>query len=149
METILVEALKFIGVSISGGLAWDVIKMAGGNILSGFKKHFTIAKYFKDENQAEEFMKYISSKESLNKRRPLEDAWSIYDNCTGMEASDLFKEEFVEWLKEYGKTLKNIKEDAQMNGSVTIHKQINKDNSQVINIGSQYNYGNGNEYSDK
>ncbi len=64
------------------------MKEAGSRFLVKFKRHFTNAKFFKDENQAEDFFKDISSKESLNKRHPLEDIWSIYDNCTGSEASD-------------------------------------------------------------
>ena len=89
METILFEALKFIGASAAGGLTWDVMKGAGSKLLANFKKHFVNARYFKDKRQAEDFFKNISSKESLNKRHPLEDIWSVYDNCTGSEASGI------------------------------------------------------------
>lgn len=141
METILIEVLKFLGVSTAGGLTWDIIKETGSKLLAVFKKHFVASKYFKDETQAEYFLKCISSKESLNKRNPLEDAWSIYDRCTGEEASDLFKTEFVNWIKQNGEDLIHLGECSESATGIFIQKQINRDNANVTNIGSQYNFG--------
>lgn len=140
MKTILIEALKFIGVSAAGGITWDIIKESGSRILANFKKHFVDAGCFKNESQAEDFFKDISSKESLNKRRPLEDIWSVYDNCTGTEASDLFKTKFIDWIKEYGEDMGHLGKCAVQEKGFIIDKQINKDNAQVTNIGNQYNY---------
>lgn len=140
MGTILMEALKFIGVSAAGGLTWDIMKESGSRLLANFKKHFVNARYFKDESQAEDFFKDISSKESLNKRRPLEDIWSVYDNCTGTEATDLFKTEFIDWIKEHGDDMEHLGECAVQEKGFIIGKQVNKGNAQVTNIGNQYNY---------
>lgn len=140
METILIQVLKFMGASAASGITWDVIKGAGGRILDAFKKHFVNGKYFKDESQAEEFLKDISSKESLNKRHPLEDIWSVYDNCTGSEASESFKAEFTDWMKRYGDDLGHLGDSSGCGDGISIQKQVNKGNAQVINIGNQYNY---------
>lgn len=140
METILIQALKFVGASAASGITWDAIKGAGSRILDGFKKHFANRKYFKDERQAEEFFKDISSKESLNKRQPLEDIWSVYDNCTGSEAADGFKAEFTDWLKRHGDDLRHLGDSFGCGNGIFIQKQVNKENAQVTNIGNQYNY---------
>lgn len=140
MGTILMEALKFIGVSAAGGLTWDIMKESGSRLLANFKKYFVNARYFKDESQAEDFFKDISSKESLNKRCPLEDIWSVYDNCTGTEASDLFKTEFIDWIKEHGDDMEHLGECAVQEKGFIIGKQVSKGNAQVTNIGNQYNY---------
>ena len=139
METILIEALKLIGVSAAGGITWDIIKESGHRILDNFKKHFVNARYFKDESQAEIFLKDISSKESLNKRHPLEDVWSVYDNCTSTEASDLFKTEFIDWIKEHGEDIEHLGKYAVQEKGFIIGKQVNKGIAQVTNIGNQYN----------
>lgn len=140
MGTILMEALKFIGVSAAGGLTWDIMKESGSRLLANFKKYFVNARYFKDESQAEDFFKDISSKESLNKRHPLEDIWSVYDNCTGTEASDLFKTEFIDWIKGHGDDMEHLGECAVQEKGFIIGKQVSKGNAQVTNIGNQYNY---------
>lgn len=140
METILIQVLKFLGGSAASGITWDLIKGAGNKILDGFKKHFANKKYFKDENQAEEFFKDISLKESLNKRRPLEDVWSVYDNCTGSEAPDGFKEEFMDWLKRNGDDFGHLEDSSASGNGIYIQKQVNKGNAQVTNIGNQNNY---------
>lgn len=140
VETILIEALKFIGASAVGGITWDIMKESGSRLLVNFKKHFVNDSYFKDESQAEDFLRDISSKESLNKRRPLEDVWSVYDNCTSTEASDLFKTEFIDWMKAHGEDLEHLGECAVQEKGFIIGKQVNKDNAKVTNIGNQYNY---------
>lgn len=140
MPTILMEVLKFIGGSVAGGITWDIMKETGSKILTDFKSRFVKAGCFQDENQAECFFKDISSREPLSKREPLNDVWTVYDNCTGREASDLFKTEFMDWIETNKETIKHL-EDHTINGkSFSIQKQINKGHAQVTNIGNQYNY---------
>ena len=141
METILIEVIKFLGGSAASGFTWDVMKQAGNGLLGKFKRHFAESKFFNDENQAEDFLKDISSKESLNKRHPLEDIWSIYDNCTGSEASDLFKKEFVDWIRTNQEEFDRLGENIGSKNGIVIEKQVNKGKAQVTNIGNQYNYG--------
>lgn len=139
MGTILIEALSFIGVSVAGGVTWDLIKGAGSRLLADFKSRFVKSKYFKDEKQAEEFLKEISSRESFNKRQPLEDIWVVYDNYTGIEASDLFKTELINWFEQNQETIKHLGENPAPPHGLFIRKQINKGHAQVTNIGNQYN----------
>lgn len=141
METILMEVLKFIGASMAGGITWDILKEGGNRLFTGFKNHFVNAGHFQDESQAEEFLKEISSRQSLNKRRPLEDVWTVYDNCTGREADVLFQTEFKDWINHYREELERIGKSVEPQKGIFIQKQINKDNAQVTNIGNQYNYG--------
>lgn len=146
METILMEVLKFIGTSMAGGLTWDVLKGSGSRIIASFKKRFIDAKHFQDESQVEQFLKDISSKESLNKRHPLEDVWAVYDNCTGREANVLFQMEFKDWINNHRKDFESLGEDIGLKNGISIQKQVNKGHAQVTNIGNQYNYGRNREY---
>ena len=75
----------------------------------------------------------------MNKRHPLEDVWSVYDNCTSTEASDLFKTEFIDWIKEHGEDIEHLGKYAVQEKGFIIGKQVNKGNAQVTNIGNQYN----------
>lgn len=141
METILMEVLKFIGTSMAGGFTWDVLKENGSKILASFKERFIKAKHFQDESQAKQFLEDISSKESLNKRHPLEDVWAVYDNCTGREADDLFQTEFKNWINNHRADFEHLGQEAGLQNGIAIQKQVNKGNAQVTNIGNQYNYG--------
>lgn len=141
METILMEVLKFIGTSMAGGITWDILKENGSRILSSFKERFINAKHFQDESQAEQFLMDISSTGSLNKRRPLEDVWAVYDNCTGREADDLFQTEFEDWIHNHKADFEHLGQEAGLQSGISIQKQVNKDNAHVTNIGNQYNYG--------
>ena len=139
METILAEILKFIGTSAVGGLTWDIMKKTSGQLLETFKRRFSAEKYFQNEDQAEEFLQKISTKESLYKRRPFEDAWAVYDSCTGLEATDSFKADFEKWIREAGPNIVHSAETFHSINGMVIHEQINKDNATVINIGNRYN----------
>lgn len=75
----------------------------------------------------------------MNKRHPLEDVWSVYDNCTSTEASDLFKTEFIDWIKEHGEDIEHLCKYTVQEKGFIIGKQVNKGNAQVTNIGNQYN----------
>lgn len=141
MQTILMEVLKFIGVSAAGGITWDIMKGTGSKILTDFKRHFVKVDCFQDEKQAENFLKDILTKESLNKRHPLEDIWTVYDNCTGKEASDLFKTEFIDWIETNEEAMKHLGDRPIRERGIFIQRQINKGHAQVTNIGNQYNYG--------
>lgn len=141
METILMEVLKFIGTSMAGGFTWDVLKGSGSRILTGFKERFIKAKHFQDESQAEQFLKDISSKESINKRHPLEDVWAVYDNCTGREADDSFQTEFKNWINNHREDFEHLGQEAGLQNGIAIQKQVNRDRAQVTNIVNQYNYG--------
>ena len=141
METILMEVLKFIGVSVAGGLTWDVLKENGSRILASFKQRFINAEHFRDESQAEQFLKDISSKESLNKRHPLKDVWTVYDNCTGREANVLFQREFEDWINNHRGDLERLGQESVSQNGISIQKQVNKGHAKVTNIGNQYNYG--------
>lgn len=140
METILMEVLKFIGTSMAGGITWDVLKEGGSKLLAGFKNRFVNAGHFQDESLAEEFLKEISSRQSLNKRRPLEDVWTVYDNCTGREADVLFQTEFKDWINHYREDLECLGKSVKLQNGIFIQKQVNKGNAKVTNIGNQYNY---------
>lgn len=137
METIVSAVLEFIGQSAVGGLTWDIIKKAGGKIVLKFKKYFTEKKYFENEKQAEEFLQDIFTKEPYNKRFPLEDMWAIYDNHTHQLASEVFKNEMVDWLK----SCKELLDLPKLSANISIEKQVNMDSAKVTNIGIQYNYG--------
>ena len=139
METILVKALEFLGASIAGGITWDGIKGAGGALLANFKKQFVKEEYFENQNEVEVFWEDISTRESLNKRHPLKDIWAVYDNCTGKEASDLFKEQFMNWITANLTAIEHLGEEENQVKGIYIKKQVNKDNAQVKNIGNQYN----------
>ncbi|MDE7276404.1 MAG: hypothetical protein K2N98_06060, partial [Lachnospiraceae bacterium] len=65
--------------------------------------------------------------------------------CTGSEASDSFKTEFIDWLKKHDEDLQRLEKDTGPKKGIFIRKQINKGNAQVSHIVNQYNYGeNGN-----
>lgn len=140
METIMIAVLKFIGQSSISGLTWDIMKKAGSKFVVSFKKHFMDKKYFDNDKQVEEFLQSIFSKESYNRKFPLEDMWAIYDNCTHQMASDDFKNEMINWLKSNSQLLQMNNIPVQPS-SIMIEKQINKDSAKVTNIGTQYNYG--------
>lgn len=139
-ETILVGVLKSIGLGVAGNLTWDVIKTIGGKLLNFFMSHFVNAGHFSDERQAEEFFKDISSKELLNKRCPLADIWSVYDNCTGKEPSELFRNDFFDWIKAHGEELERLGTDSGTVSGISIGKQVNKGKARVKNIGIQHNH---------
>ena len=126
---------------MAGGFTWDVLKGSGRRILNGFKERFIKAKHFQDESQAEQFLKDISSKESINKRHPLEDVWAVYDNCTGREADVVFQTEFKEWIDDHRADFERLGQKAGSHNGISIQKQVNRDRAQVTNIVNQYNYG--------
>lgn len=140
MDTIIIATLKFLGQSVASGLTWDIMKKTGNKFVALFKNHFVEKKYFKSEKQAEQFLQDVFTKESYNRRHPVEDMWLIYDSCTHEIASDDFKRELINWLNNNCGLLELSKNQALPIGN-SIEKQVNKDFAQVTNIGFQYNYG--------
>lgn len=138
-ETILMGVLEGIGAGVAGNFTWDVIKTIGSKLLDLFKDHFVHKGHFSDEQEAENFFKDISSKELLNKRRPLADICAIYDNCTGREASELFKKDFNDWIRAHGEEFERLGTKMDTSGGISIGQQIVRDNAKVHNIGIQYN----------
>ncbi len=140
METVLMGAITFLGSSIAGGITWDMLKAGGKWILNGFQERFVKAGHFQDKDEAEQFIRDISSKELLHKRHPMEDVWAVYDNCTGKEAGALFQAEFQDWLNSSREDFKRLGEEKGGQSGISIQKQVNKGHAQVTNIGNQYRY---------
>ena len=61
METVLMGAITFLGSSIAGGITWDMLKEGGKWILNGFQERFVKAGHFQDKDEAEQFIRDISS----------------------------------------------------------------------------------------
>lgn len=136
--TILTSILNFIGVSAAGGIIWDGLK-SSGKLVTSFVNHFVNKGHFGQKEQAEIYLENIAEKDTYNDENPLHDAWLMYKKCTKQEASEAFKADFVEWLRENSKEIIENNQTYQNNG-IFIKKQINKGNAQVTMIDTQNNF---------
>ena len=122
--TILCAIASCVQDSAISGITWDILKVIGGKIITSFKRIFLEKKSFKDEEQAEKFLKMISEKESYNEDNPLEDVWNMYKRCTQEKATEEFKNEFESWLKENANEFQKLSEKSNSpTGIVTIETQ--------------------------
>lgn len=122
--TILCEVVSFVWNSATSGITWDIMKGIGGKIITSFKRTFLEKKSFKDEKQAEEFLKMICEKECLNKKNPLQDVWTVYENYVEKDATEQFKNEFQNWLKENINEFQKLSEKSNSStGTVAIGTQ--------------------------
>lgn len=134
MTTILNESLNFIGISIAGGITWDLIKTSPKLIKSFFNKFEE--DFSNKEEVSERFLESISTKQPLSEIDPFDDIEAIYKNCTRKKANSDFVEELKKWLKENkDELIKLNKNNNIQNIRIETQKNVNGDN-----IGIQNNY---------
>lgn len=134
MTTILNESLNFIGISIAGGITWDLIKTSPKLIKSFFNKFEE--DFSNKEEVSERFLESISTKQPLSEIDPFDDIEAIYKNCTRKKANSEFVDKFKEWLKENkDELIKLNKNNNIQNIRIETQKNVNGDN-----IGIQNNY---------
>lgn len=132
--TILESTLNFVGASIASGITWDLLKTLGTEILRKFKLRFVSEKYFKDENQCEAFLEYITNKETLSDKKPLRDVQNVYVDITENETIK-FDLEFELWLKENKEDFEKLILKSSQTASVNIGSQTNTGSGHIINTG--------------
>ncbi|EGT5043876.1 hypothetical protein DAF96_12025 [Clostridioides difficile] len=134
MTTILNESLNFIGISIAGGITWDLIKTSPKLIKSFYNKFEE--DFSNKEEVSERFLESISTKQPLSEINPFDDMEAIYKNCTRKKANSEFVNKLKEWLDENKNELENLNKNNNVQ-NVKIETQNNVNGN---NIGIQYNY---------
>ncbi|MHB1128361.1 MAG: hypothetical protein ACYC2T_15730 [Bacillota bacterium] len=132
--TILQSIGEYLGVAVSGGLTWDIIKSGALRIsfVSKIKSFFN-----HDDEKAQKYIKTLAEAQSLSTKRPFNDAKSVYEDQMGREFPHSLQEAIGTWLIENKDNL-----SIEINKMV-IGKQEAKDSATITNIVKQINYGGG------
>lgn len=142
MEAILSLA-GFTGTSIAGGITWDLLKLSGVKIIQSFKNKFGKGdkKYFRKDDDCENFLKDLVEKNPNSKKNPYKDVCNIYEDYTDTP-DDSFIGEFKEWIEDNKENFEQMKNITLQTASVRINKQINTGSGKIVNAGIiNNNYG--------
>lgn len=132
--TILESILSFTGMSIASGVSWDVLKMSGKNIISGFKKLFLKNDSFSEEKQCEEFLRLITINKPNSKKNPYNDIKSIYEDIVD-KPKENFIDIFKQWITENKEDFSKMNNYNNQYASIKIEYQENKGSGTIINAG--------------
>lgn len=133
MTTILNESLNFIGISIAGGITWDLIKTSPKLIKSFYNKFEE--DFSNKEEVSKRFLESISTKQPLSEIDPFDDIEAIYKNCTRKKANSEFVDKLKGWLNENKNELENLnKNNNVQNIKIKNQKNVNGKNIGIQNI---------------
>lgn len=121
-------------MSIYGGAPWDILKFAGGRIITSFKNKFINNGSFKSESECLEFLKRISSRKPNSEKNPYKDAQNIYEDIIEIPNLD-FMHLFKQWINENIDDFKDLNSLNLQHVSIEIKHQENNGSGKIVNAG--------------
>lgn len=104
--SILYSCIEFVCGAAISGVTWDVLKGSGQWVVDKFKKRFK--DYFRNESFAEDYLKKLIEKETYDFEDPIRDAVLLYANENRNNDREIFRKEFIDWIKENANDFKNF-----------------------------------------